>query len=251
MATEEIEISQLELAEDLAPDMVLPVETTADTKATTLQKIKEWLNGFFVDKTSNQEIGGEKVFNGKLKFKTGASYMIEEIINSYTRGSIPSSQIVTGIELFDKNKNKTGRFYQVFGTDGNMSSRMICFNSDGSKNAWLGAGFDSSGKIYTYAPECDSANSIVTTMALSKAENGYVKFGNGLIICWGSVGGGSSVTATFPTAFTTTPRVASATTQGSGGGYERVIVSITKTGFTSKGYGGASAYTSHYIAIGY
>lgn len=43
MATEEIEISQLELAEDLAPDMVLPVETITDTKATTLQKIKEWL----------------------------------------------------------------------------------------------------------------------------------------------------------------------------------------------------------------
>lgn len=76
MATEEIEISQLELAKDLAPDMVLPVETTTDTKATTLQKIKEWLGSFFVDKTSNEEIGGVKIFNSSPKVPTisGSSY---------------------------------------------------------------------------------------------------------------------------------------------------------------------------------
>ena len=182
MATEEIEISELELAEELAPDNLIPIESLTDTKATTLQKIKEWLGSFFVDKTSDEEIGGEKVFNGKLKFRTDASYMIEEIINSYTRGSIPSSQIVTGIELLDKNKEKTGRFYQVFGTNGDISTRMICFNSDGSKNTWLGTGFDLNGKIYTYAPECASANSIVTTTAISKSGNGYVKLGNGIII---------------------------------------------------------------------
>lgn len=76
MANEEIEISQLELAEDLAPDMVIPVETTTDTKATTLQKIKEWLGSFFVDKTSNEEIGGVKIFNSSPKVPTisGSSY---------------------------------------------------------------------------------------------------------------------------------------------------------------------------------
>lgn len=70
MANEEITISQLELAEDLAPDMVIPVETTTDTKATTLQKIKEWLGSFFVDKTSNEEIGGVKIFNSSPKVPT-------------------------------------------------------------------------------------------------------------------------------------------------------------------------------------
>lgn len=76
MANEEIEISQLELAEDLAPDMVIPVETTTDTKATTLQKIKEWLGSFFVDKTSNEEIGGVKIFKSSPKVPTisGSSY---------------------------------------------------------------------------------------------------------------------------------------------------------------------------------
>ncbi len=43
MATEEIEISELELAEELAPDNLIPIESLTDTKATTLQKIRDWL----------------------------------------------------------------------------------------------------------------------------------------------------------------------------------------------------------------
>lgn len=50
MATEEIEISQLELAEDLAPDMVLPVETPSKTFATTLEKIRQF---FGLDNKTN------------------------------------------------------------------------------------------------------------------------------------------------------------------------------------------------------
>lgn len=50
MATEEIEISQLELAEDLAPDMVLPVETPTKTFATTLEKIRQF---FGLDNKTN------------------------------------------------------------------------------------------------------------------------------------------------------------------------------------------------------
>lgn len=43
MATEEIEISDLELIEELSPDNVLPIETTTKTFATTLKKIRDWL----------------------------------------------------------------------------------------------------------------------------------------------------------------------------------------------------------------
>lgn len=76
MATKEIEISELELAEELAPDNLIPIENLTDTKATTLQKIKEWLGSFFVDKTSNEEIGGVKIFNSSPKVPTisGSSY---------------------------------------------------------------------------------------------------------------------------------------------------------------------------------
>lgn len=43
MATEEIEISQLELAEEILADMVTPVETATETKAITLSQLKKWL----------------------------------------------------------------------------------------------------------------------------------------------------------------------------------------------------------------
>lgn len=43
MATEEIQISQLELADEVLADMVLPVDTATDTKAVTLKQLKVWL----------------------------------------------------------------------------------------------------------------------------------------------------------------------------------------------------------------
>lgn len=43
MATEEIQISQLELADEVLADMVLPVDTATDTKAVTLKQLRAWL----------------------------------------------------------------------------------------------------------------------------------------------------------------------------------------------------------------
>jgi hypothetical protein len=235
MATEEIEISQLELAEDLAPDMVLPVETTTETKATTLQKIKEWLGSFFVDKTSDEEIGGVKKFtSGETSFLLGKQGANCRFISSDKKYGV--------IVREDEND-----FY------------FLITNQDDANGSWnairpfrmnLTNGVLSS-EANAYVPDAYLANSVVVTRTISKGSNGYVKLGNGIIICWGGVASGTSVNVTFPTAFTATPRVASSTTQGSGGGYERAIVDITTTGFASKGYGGAKEYTSHYIAIGY
>lgn len=43
MATEEIEISELEFTEELASDNLIPVEGLTYTKATSLQKLRDWL----------------------------------------------------------------------------------------------------------------------------------------------------------------------------------------------------------------
>lgn len=43
MADGEITISELELSEELLADMVIPVETSTDTKSATLQQLKSWL----------------------------------------------------------------------------------------------------------------------------------------------------------------------------------------------------------------
>lgn len=44
MATEEITISELELASEVLPDMTIPVDTATETRATTLGAIKEWID---------------------------------------------------------------------------------------------------------------------------------------------------------------------------------------------------------------
>ncbi len=118
MATEEIEISELELAEELAPDNLIPIENLTDTKATTLQKIKEWLGSFFVDKTSNEEIGGVKIFNSSPKVPTisGSSYdttatntqWVTDKINDVIT-SILNSKLVydSGYLILSNNTNST------------------------------------------------------------------------------------------------------------------------------------------------
>lgn len=44
MASEEIEISDLELIEELNPDLVFPIEGASKTFATTLKKLKDWFD---------------------------------------------------------------------------------------------------------------------------------------------------------------------------------------------------------------
>ncbi len=69
MAIEEIEISELEFTEELVSDNLIPVESATDTKATSLQKIKDWLGSFFISKTGNEEFSGTKtMLNQRLRF---------------------------------------------------------------------------------------------------------------------------------------------------------------------------------------
>ena len=43
MATEEITISELELADEVLADMTLPVDTATETRAVTLKQLRDWL----------------------------------------------------------------------------------------------------------------------------------------------------------------------------------------------------------------
>lgn len=48
-------------------------------------------------------------------------------------------------------------------------------------------GVSDTGSVYTVCPSSSVNNSIVTTTGLSKTTDGYVKFGNGIILQWGDV----------------------------------------------------------------
>lgn len=106
------------------------------------------------------------------------------------------------------------------------------------------------GTGYTICPASDANNSIVTTVNKSKAANGYFKLGNGLIVQWGYVNGGTAKTGnvTFPTAFSSVNgvRVVACSNQTS------VIISVggeSTTGFTWN-KSSSSAYIK-WIAVGF
>lgn len=106
-----------------------------------------------------------------------------------------------------------------------------------------------------YGTASDANGSIVTTVNKTKSGDGYFKFGNGLIIQWGSSSVSSHIAnVTLPTSFTSTNyqisalRVASSsTTNESNPFYTR---SKTKTTFQLYNPG-SNATSVSWIAIGY
>ena len=165
----------------------------------------------------------------------------------------PSSNIYFPVvEHQDKDNVRKGRLESFYKTDGSHGFQITEANN-GVYSA-ICAGFDANGDAYTYAPHCNVANGIVTQVAFSKAGNGYVKFGNGLIIQWGK---SSATTATkvttLPTAFTSTNyRLIGQHEYLSGNSHNTVtITACTTTSFTMWSNSTSANATFHWIAIGY
>jgi hypothetical protein len=99
-------------------------------------------------------------------------------------------------------------------------------------------------------PNSAEVGTAVATAAISKAGNGYVKFGNGIMIQWGTGSmKNANTTITFPTAFGSTARVSLTKVTNSDSRTEDWWVkSVTKTNFVVR-----SSETDglHYIAVGY
>ena len=94
----------------------------------------------------------------------------------------------------------------------------------------------------------------IETSSIKKAQNGYVKFSNGVIIQWGLTSGdiGSAKTVTLPVAFSSTNYSVITTTNSTGGEYyANGVSSKTTTSFKIQAAGGASTAPSFWIAIGY
>lgn len=95
----------------------------------------------------------------------------------YVNGSSGNQQLETGLRAF----------YRDYAGAESGESHVITLGYNYSTGEW-----------YTYAPHCNKNSSIVTQRSMSLATNGYLKFGNGVIMQWGSV----SVTATGNKTFT-------------------------------------------------
>lgn len=76
MATEEITISELELADEVLADMTLPVDTATDTKAVTLKQLKAWLGsslptGFIIPAVGKISDARFTLLDGKTLSRAG------------------------------------------------------------------------------------------------------------------------------------------------------------------------------------
>lgn len=165
MATEETTISDLELTEDILPDMLTPVENASETKATTFSAIKNWLAGFFVSKAGEETISGYKTFTngfGILKSTGGFQNLKNTVADIKQTTTITNN--ATEIRMLDKNNKVMAIFEHQQDDNGELRTLMAVRNH--ANNAWgsIVAGFDSNDNVYTNVPAPD-LNSNTTEIA--------------------------------------------------------------------------------------
>lgn len=181
MANEEIEISELEYTEEVAPDNLIPIESATDTKATSLQVLRDWFKSFFVSKTGDEDIGGKKTFTNEI---IGNANIYQ------TAGQLRIVQGKYGAIL----RNDGDKLYFLTTAENDPygswdSTKVSCrFNL-------IEGSFESK--------STDAIQSVITTTGIQKAGNGYLRMGNGIIIQWGQMSA-SSTQITFPIAFSNT-----------------------------------------------
>lgn len=213
---------------------------------------------FSIDKAMNDnwDIVDEKVvkktgdiMSGNLSIK-GSD--IQHVFRCYTTlpyNEAPSSN--TGI----------GKF-QILDSDGVYCAQLGCerYTDNAATRAFIRAhspkdrdtaaqiyvGIDNTNHIQTYAPSCSDLYSIVTTTGISKAAKGYVKFGNGIIIQWGTASPGTTVQ--LPISFSNT-NFAVAAMSTSGNGCPRVQgITVSTLKYSPANFADANC---RWIAIGY
>lgn len=148
------------------------------------------------------------------------------------------------------NGHRVASIRAMLSSDGNVCTAVYGVNNvDNAAPNGIVLRRTSSG-IWATAPSSDITDSIVTTTGINKSTNGYVKFGNGIILQWGTIAAGAtSGTVSFPTAFSNTNfSVAAANYYNSGSGTLGTY-DYTTTGFTY--YRSRSDFSIKYIAIGY
>lgn len=125
--------------------------------------------------------------------------------------------------------------------NGIIGNRLMARKKINGNNIYheLMIGVKTDGSLFTKLGRGNDDNSIVTTV--SHGSN-YVRFGNGLQICWGVGGAG---TVTFPVPFASTYYQVTTSQVGGGHTYNCGTDNYTTTSFN------IASYQAHWIAIGY
>ena len=229
------EVKQIEIKQDLTNPSA---DTVPSTKAVSDESSRlESIMDTKVSKTADEAISGIKTFQGDMLCKQSTRDFRE----------IPSSPIYTEIRNLDVNGFEIGQFRVWKEINGANVIDLLGRYQDGTANiygATLGIKTYADGTSFTYADANDFNNSIVTT--ISHGSN-YVRFGNGLQICWGYYTGGNY---NYPVPFKDTNYMLSVTyeinAEGQSYSYAAKIRNKQNTFFECW----INAY-SNYIAIGY
>lgn len=210
--------------------------SNSDAIATT-----NWAGGLKRENTwtrkNNFSVQPNVLVNGNARYKS--------VCTGYTKGTAPTTVQFGGISTTDKNGAEVATFYSTIDTNNTIKSALAVKQptAAGTASKEISISCDKNGNFHSFCGvQSNENNSIVTTV--SHGSN-YVRFGNGLQICWGN----SLVnkTITFPQPFiNNTYRVAFCQTDGGEHNINQVVTDKTTTSFRfSRGYEG------DWIAIGY
>lgn len=220
--------------------------TTADNALQTQINAKADDNAV-VHLTGGETVTGEKTFNSNLIYKkTSLDFSV-----------IPNTPLYTEIRNVDVNDKEIGQFRVWKDTDSSTHVDLLSRYQTDLVNFY---GASVGVKIYPNGDSCGYCEqnapwawgALVTLTSQNHSTDGYVKYSNGLIIQWGTVGAGANFSVTFPTPFTSSASYGIAVAPFYDNGADAYALNVknrTSTGFTgylNANYGGAS-----YIAIGY
>ena len=148
------------------------------------------------------------VMSGNLIIHRNASssnIRLDNATMDYTDTTVPSEHKTIGALIFaDKNAKTCGFINNVQAIDGTWVTEMRTIRSISGTEipAVLGTRVSNTGEAWVYCTPSARSGSVVTTQAIAQLTNGYVLFGNGLQICWGTSNVVTTgTTITFPRAF--------------------------------------------------
>ena len=216
------------------------------------------VNPNVVRTTGSQTITGAKTFN------TGANDAVRFISTVNTQEIPEANRYYQPIGISDPSNTYYDGYFEIgHFTDGSHALQIVARqNIEGTNyHSVIGARIAQDGTTWGTCPSSDKDNSILTTIAKSKASNGYFKLGNGMLIQWGTLGAaGTDTTGTFnfPVAFSNTNYAicitsiaASASATGSVRANRMInynSLTATSCGWQQDSYADAGA---RWIAIGY
>lgn len=201
--------------------------------------------------SSNQTITGTKTFTSDPLIKNPTPQLYIDDTNQ-NKGTAPSADIWSAVTFRDANGNLMGRCRQIYAADKSNKVELQVHKANSSSDtdsATMGIKYPASGSAYGFAPNSDVNGSILTTVNKSKSQNGYFKFGNGMIVQWGytsTVSGNTTIE--LPKSFSGTNYAVSFGLNISGNSFAPNIVSKTSATFV---YQCVENRKSYWVAIGY